>query len=180
MSVENLNTLPNDLSNKASDLANGLVGTLEDTAARMRTLKDELAVRLNLAGKEVQDLRDDVLQSIDQLGNKLTHLAGSFDEKLESSQVQVHLGMMDAKERWDITREEAQKILNSLAGGNGKVVQLAQEVKLKARLAQLETKDFLSESKEGLSKNLQELSQQTSQALGRMSSSVSEFIHNLV
>lgn len=174
-----LNTFPEDLGNKASDIAEEWTERLEETAAKVLTLKDEMAVRLHLATREARDLREGLLQSVDKVGHMLSDMAKTVDKKLEASQLQLHLGVMEAKERWEITREEAERIIDVLKHDQSKAKQLLDEARLQARLAKLDTKEFLAESQQEIGKGLKELGQQSSQALKRINTSVSEFLGNL-
>lgn len=172
-----INTLPNDPDPSLS--ADDLQHVLGETVGKMKLLKDQLQLRLHLASMEAHDLRHDLLDSVEHLSQRFQELSKTFEGSLEKGQVQLHLGLMELKERWDITKEEAQKALTALSGDKQKALQFFQEARLQAKLGQSEAKDLLNEGQEELGKKKSEFSGQLTQALKRINGSVSDFLHQL-
>lgn len=172
-----LNTLPPDAP--ASLDSEEIQEVLGETISKMRLLKDQLQLRLHLASMEAQDLRHDLLDSVEHLSQRFQDLSKTFETSLEKGQVQLHLGLMEMKERWEITKEEAQKALTALSGDRQKALQFFQEARLQAKLGQLEAKEAMESGQEELGKKKADLTGHLSQALKRINGSVSDFLHQL-
>jgi ABC-type transporter Mla subunit MlaD len=102
-----------------------------------------------------------------------------LDRTVDQGQVQWHLGIMEAKDRWEKTREGASKALQILKEDQQKAEELFQELRLQAKLAKAETRDFLAENKQELNKNLKDISAQSVKALKRMNESIGDILHRL-
>ncbi len=159
--------------------ADDLQDMLGETMGKMKLLKDQLQLRLHLASMDAHDLRHDLVDSVEHLGQRFQDLSKVFEGSIEKGQVQLHLGLMDLKQRWDVTKEEAQKALTVLSEDKQKAIQYFQEVRLQAKLGGLEAKELAEEGQEDLAKKKNEVTSQLSQALKRINGSVSDFLHQL-
>jgi hypothetical protein len=174
-----LNTLPNNECVRTGEMFEDMKTSLGDTVGKLRTLRERLHLKLHLAGMEAKTFSDDLVHSVDDLEQRLEGYAKGFDKTLEQNQIQWHLGIMEAKERWEKTREGASKALQILKEDQKKAGQLFEELRLQAKLAKADTKDFLASNTQELSKNLKEINTQSVQALKRMNESIGELLHRL-
>ena len=168
-----LNTLPD-----SADIPD-LRESIQDTADKLKTLSGKLRVKLHLAGMEVKDMKTDLAETVDGLSRRLHDYAGSLEKTKETAEVQLHLGLMDAKKHWEVTKEQADHALKLIKEDKEKAKAFLQDIRVQAKLAKAETSDSLHETKEELSQNFKEISRQGSSAIKRMNRSVGEFLHSL-
>lgn len=171
---DHLNTLPDD-----ADIPADLRESITDTAEKMKALGDKLRVKLHLAGMEAKDLKSELFDTVDGLSRRLSDYAGSLEKTKESAEVQLHLGLMDVRTRWEAALEQAGKALTILKEDKDKALAYLQDMRLQAHLAKAETSDALQETKSDLSDNFREISRQGATALKRMNKSVGDFLHTL-
>lgn len=174
-----LNTLPNNDCVRTGEAFEDMKGSLRDAVSKLKTLRDRLQVKLHLAGMEAKTFGDELAHSVDDLSNRLEGYAKGLDRTVDQGQVQWHLGIMEAKDRWEKTREGASKALQILKEDQQKAEELFQELRLQAKLAKAETRDFLAENKQELNKNLKDISTQSVKALKRMNESIGDILHRL-
>jgi regulator of replication initiation timing len=172
--TEPLNTLPDD-----ADVPSDLRESIEDTAEKLKTLGEKLRVKLHLAGMEAKDLKSELFDTVDNLSRRLSDYAGSLGKTKESAEVQLHLGLMDVRTRWEAARVEANKALSLFKEDKEKARSFLQDMRVQAQLAKAETSDALQDTKAELSDNFKEISRQGASALKRMNKSVGEFLHSL-
>jgi hypothetical protein len=170
-----LNTLPSS----ASEFNGDLYVSLQDTADKLKSLRDRLKVKLHLVGMEAKDIKTDLEDSVDGLSRRLSDYAGTLEKTKESAEVQLHLGLMDAKKHWDITKENAEEVLGLMKEDKEKAKAFLQEMQLQAKLAQNEAKDSLHKTKEELSENFKEISKQGVIALKKMNHSIADLLQKL-
>jgi len=169
-----LNTLPDD-----ADLPADLRESIQDTAEKLKTLGEKLRVKLHLAGMEVKDMKSDLVETVDGLSRRLTDYAGTLEKTKESAEVQLHLGLMDARKHWEVAKDQADQALKLIKEDKEKAKTFLQEMRVQAQLAKAETGEALHETKAELSENFKEISRQGASALKRMNKSVGEFLHSL-
>ncbi len=174
-----LNTIPEKLGTLPTETIEEAQEALEDTAEKLHTLQDTLKVRWHLAGMEGRDLRHEVLDSLDELGKKLRDYAYKLDKKLDEGEIQVRLGLMEAKERWDITQKEAQELLELFKRDSDKAKEYMGGLRLQAKLAKLETRDFLGAARDDVKKGFGDLQRQASLSLQQLNKSVGDFLKRL-
>ncbi len=173
-----LNTLPEETEIRP-EYTGEFRETLEDTADKLKELRDHLKVKLHLAGMEAKEVQSDIIDSVDGLSRRLSDYAGSLGKTMDTAEVQMHLGLMDAKKRWELTKENAQEALALVKQDKEKAKTFLGEMKLQAQLAKAETKDALHETRDELSENIKEVSKQGASALKKMNHSLSEFLKSL-
>ncbi|HYX31718.1 MAG TPA: hypothetical protein VE954_01300 [Oligoflexus sp.] len=176
MHLENdpLNTLPHE-----SGLTGDLRESIQDTAEKLKSLGEQLRVKLHLAGMEVKDLKSDLVDTVDGLSRRLSDYASTLEKTKESAELQMHLGLMDARKIWEGAKEQADHALNAIKGDKDKALSFLQDMNLQAHLAKAETSDALEDTKTEVSDNLKEISRQGAAALKRMNKSVGDFLHSL-
>lgn len=172
--TEPLNTLPDD-----ADVPTDLRESIEDTADKLKSLGEKLRVKLHLAGMEAKDLKSELFDTVDSLSRRLSDYAGSLEKTKESAEVQLHLGLMDVRTRWEAARDEANKALSLMKEDKEKAKSFLQDMRVQAQLAKAETSDALQDTKAELSDNFKEIRRQGASALKRMNKSVGEFLHSL-
>jgi hypothetical protein len=171
-SEEVLNTLPDE---NATDLQEAI----QDTADKLKSLGEQLRVKLHLAGMEAKDLKSELFDSLEGLSHRLNDYAGTLEKTKESAEVQLHLGLMEARTRWDDTREQAGQLLKLFNEDKTKALAFLQDLRVQAQLAKAETTEALQDTKAELTDNLKEISRQGASALKRMNKSVGDFLHSL-
>ncbi len=171
---EPLNTLPDD-----ADVHTDLRESIQDTADKLKSLGEKLRVKMHLAGMEAKDLKYELFDTVDNLSRRLNDYAGTLEKTKETAEVQLHLGLMDARTRWETAKEQAGKALSLIKEDKEKAKTFLQDMRVQAQLAKAETKDALQDTKAELSDNLREISRQGASALKRMNKSVGEFLHSL-
>jgi hypothetical protein len=169
-----LNTLPDD-----ADVATDLRESIQDTAEKLKTLGERLRVKLHLAGMEVKDMKSDLVETVDGLSRRLTDYAGTLEKTRETAEVQLHLGLMEARQRWEVAKDQAGHALKLMNEDKAKAKAFLQDMRVQAQLAKAETSDVLQETKTELSENFKEIRRQGAIALKRMNKSVGDFLHSL-
>ncbi|WP_141734195.1 hypothetical protein [Oligoflexus tunisiensis] len=173
-SQEHLNTLPDETL-----IPSDLRESIQDTADKLKALGDQLRIKLHLVGLEAKDLKSELFDSVDSLSRRLSDYAGTLEKTKESAEVQLHLGLMDARKRWDETLEQAGQALKLFQEDKSKALAFLQDMRVQAKLAQAETTEALQDTKSEWSDNLKEISRQGASALKRMNKSVGDFLQSL-
>ncbi|MFW7381276.1 MAG: hypothetical protein ACOH5I_20850 [Oligoflexus sp.] len=173
--LDNINTLPENV-NVPTDYMDNAEETISDTEKKIRYLADKLRLKFQLAQMDAEDLREDLTASLEKMENSIKQYGKSLETKLDEAEVQTHLGLLEAKERWEITKDYAQKVMDLLKEDQHKAKGFLEEVKLKAALARLETKDFLSEAQKELSQEADHARETSKRILKKLNKSVTEFI----
>ncbi|MCX6130025.1 MAG: hypothetical protein NTX25_13300 [Proteobacteria bacterium] len=153
--------------------------SLEDTAAKLHTIADQMRLQLHLAGLEAKDYSADLLESLEQMTQKLNTYANRLETKAESSEVQLHLGILEVKDSWEKAQQMANNTFSILKKDKVKAKQLLRELQETAQIAKLETKDALKSTRDDLKHNFKEISQLGREALHLMNQSISEFVKHL-
>jgi hypothetical protein len=164
---EDLRLKIQDVQVSAEDKALGLLQSVE-------TISEKLHIKTDAEKKAFE-----LLESVDGLSTKLQGYAEGFETKLSESQVQFHLGLMEAMGKWDEIKNQASSVLGSVHIDTGAQT-LFDEVKLRANLGKMETRDFIEKSREEMSKAWQQVSQQSTVALQSMNKSIGDMIHRFV
>jgi len=119
------------------------------------------------------------LESVDTLSEKLQGYAENFENKLTESQLQFHLGLMEAMGKWEEVKHQASSVLGAVhidtVSHN-----IFDEVKLKAHLGKMEAEEFINKSREDLSKAWQQVSHQSTMAVRNMNQSIGDIIHRFI
>jgi len=171
---DHFNTLPNE-----ADISGDLLETIDDTTEKLKALGDHLRVKLHLAGMEAKELKGDLLDTVESLGRRLSDYAGTLGKTKDEAEVQMHLGLMEARKHWEITKEHAGQALELIKEDKDKAKAFLQQMRLQAQLAKAETKESLQNTRSELGDNFREISQQGSSALKKMNKSVGEFLQSL-
>ncbi len=93
--------------------------------------------------------------------------------------LQAHLGVVEAKQRWEYTKEQAYKVMKLLERDADKAKQLLDEAKLQGSLAKLESKDLLKDVKANVKENAQEWKKLSVRTLKQLNDSMSDFLGHL-
>jgi len=176
--LDNINTLPENFE-LSVDFIGNIEDLLTDTEEKLQALGEELRLKLQLAQMDTEDFRHDLLDTVTKLEKKMRQYARDIEGKLEHTEVQAHLGFLEAKELWEITKEHSQKLVDLLKDDPGKAKNFFDEVKLKTALAKLETKDFIKESRKELSQEAKELRKQSQNILKNLNQGVTDLLKRL-
>lgn len=164
---EDLRTKIHSAQTAAEDKALGLLQSVEN-------LSEKLHIKTEAEAKAFE-----LLESVDGLSTKLQSYAEGFETKLSESQVQFHLGLMEAMGKWEEIKHQATSVLGSVhldtVSHN-----IFDEVKLRASLGKMETREFIEKSREEWSKAWQQVSQQSVLAVKNMNQSMGDIIHRFV
>ena len=171
---EPLNSLPVEV-----DVSADLRETIQDTAEKLKSLGDQLRIKLHLAGMEAKDFKSELFDSVDNLSRRLGDYAGTLEKTKESAEVQLHLGLMEARKTWDSAKEGAQQFLNLWKEDQGKAKSFLEDMRVQAQLAKAEGQDALQKTKQDINENVRDITRQGAAALQRMNKSVSDFLHSL-
>lgn len=151
----------------AEDKALGLLQSVE-------TISEKLHIKTAAEARAFE-----LLQSVENLSERLQGYAEEFEAKLSESQLQFHLGLMEAMGKWEEIKQQAATVLDAVHLDT--VSQsLFDEVKIRTHLGKLETRAFVDKSREEWSKAWQQVSQQSLLAVKNMNQSIGDFIHRFV
>ncbi|MBC7532021.1 MAG: hypothetical protein H7318_10615 [Oligoflexus sp.] len=164
---EDLRTKIHSAQTAAEDKALGLLQSVEN-------ISEKLHIKTEAETKAFE-----LLESVDGLSTKLQGYAEGFETKLSESQVQFHLGLMEAMGKWEEIKHQATSVLGAVdldtVSHN-----IFDEVKLRANLGKMETLEFIDKSREEWSKAWQQISQQSVLAVKNMNQSIGDIIHRFV
>lgn len=166
----------------SSHFPKDLKETLKDTAERISTAAETWQLKYHLADMEFQDLRQEIGESFNQLKDRMREFAEQMESHGEEGQLKLQLGLMDAKDQWDLTVEHAKKILESSKSTSdniGEAKELLKDLKLQAAIASMETRDFIGEKTEDIKNSVAKLAQQSWDSLRKMNESVQHFVKQL-
>jgi len=130
------------------------------------SIRDAIARSLkelqNVQGKVenfIDELPDDTLEVkkttksvLDQLSGVLNNVAEQAGDKAEEAQLQAHLGVMEAKDKLDATKEVIDEVLGNSAKASEKFLD---EAELKRHLTMMEAKEFWEERGSKLAEEFQ-------------------------
>lgn len=164
---EDLRSKIHSVQTSAEDKALGLLQSVENISEKLHIKTDAEAKAFEL------------LESVDTLSNKLQGYAEGFETKLSESQVQFHLGLMEAMGKWEEIKHQTQNVLGAVHLDTVPH-NIFDEVKLKASLGKMETLEFIDNRREEWSKAWQQVPQQSILAVKNMNQSIGDIIHRFV
>jgi hypothetical protein len=165
---EDLRHRISSLQTEASDKALGLLQSVE-------TISEKLHIKTDAEEKAFE-----LLTSLEGLSERLQGYAENFESKLTESQLQFHLGLMEATAKWEQLKEQASGVLGSLHLDGLSPQTLLDEVKVRANLGRMEASELIHKSREEVSRAWQNVSQQSMMAVKGMNQSLGEIIHRFV
>lgn len=151
----------------AQDKALGLLQSVENISEKLHIKTD------------AEEKAFELLTSVEGLSERLQGYAENFETKLSESQLQFHLGLMEAMEKWEQVKTQAQSVVGTV-NLDGVSHTLFDEVKLRASLGKMEATDFINKSRDEVNKAWQNVSQQSVLAVKNMNQSIGEIIHRFV
>lgn len=151
----------------AEDKALGLLQSVENISEKLHIKTD------------AEEKAFELLASVENLSERLQGYAENFETKLSESQLQFHLGLMEAMGKWEQIKTQAQTVLGSVHLDTVSH-SLFDEVKLRANLGKMEASDFISKSRDEVNKAWQNVSQQSILAVKGMNQSIGDIIHRFV
>ncbi len=122
-----------------------LVELAREGALGLRRVRDEINLRIHLAGMEANDLWKKTLhtrlhrveQSLERLGERAMAAPGQ-------AEVQFHLGVLEAQERWNDIEAEVARVLDELEKVPEAARRVVDRTRVQAHLASLEAPDDAS------------------------------------
>ncbi len=156
------------LQTGASDKALGLLQSVENISEKLHIKTD------------AEEKAFELLTSVEGLSERLQGYAENFETKLSESQLQFHLGLMEAMGKWEQIKEQTNTVLGAVHLDTVSPQTFFDEVKLRANLGKMEASDFISKSREEVNKAWQNVSQQSVLAVKNMNQSIGDIIHRFV
>ncbi|MBC7662018.1 MAG: hypothetical protein H7249_20175 [Chitinophagaceae bacterium] len=172
--AEKIKKFSEDLRHKIQTAQTGAQDKALDLLQSVETLSEKYNIKTDVEAKAFE-----LLESVEHLSEKLQAYAEHFEEKLSDSQLQFHLGLMEAMGKWDEIKQHASAAVGSVHLDTVSST-LFDEVKLRASLGKMDTKEFIEKGREELSKAWQQVSHQSTLAVRNMNQSIGEIIHRFV
>lgn len=148
----------------AQDKALGLLQSVENISEKLKIKTD------------AEDKAFELLSSVEHLSERLQGYAEDFETKLSESQLQFHLGLMEAMGLWEQIKTQSNSVLGAL-DLDGVSHTLYDDLKLRANLGNMDASGFMSKSREEVNKVWQNVSQQSVVAIRNMNQSIGDIIH---
>ena len=152
----------------AEDKALGLLQTVENVSEKLNIKTDAEAKAFEL------------MESVDHLNEKLQSYVIDFESKLSESQLQFHLGLMEAMGKWEQVKTQANSMLGSVHLDPTPASKIFDEVKLRATLGKMETLELIEKGRDEWNKAWQQVSHQSTVAVKQMNDSIGEIIHRFI
>ena len=172
--AEKIKKFSEDLRQKIHAAQIGAEDKALDLLQSVETITEKLHIKTDAESKAFE-----LLESVDTLSEKLQGYAENFENKLTESQLQFHLGLMEAMGKWEEVKHQASSVLGAVhidtVSHN-----IFDEVKLKAHLGKMEAEEFINKSREDLSKAWQQVSHQSTMAVRNMNQSIGDIIHRFI
>jgi hypothetical protein len=168
-----------DKLNINAESVDDLKESVQHTSDTLKSMSEQLRLKLRLARMEVLDKRDNITDTIDGVSHSLIEAVRDLDKKISDSNVQFHLGLMESQEKWKRLKHRAADMFDALKKEEVLGHQIFDEVILKTSLAKMETREFLGRSRDELNKTWQQVSQQSMVALRKMNEGIGDLFHRL-
>lgn len=172
--AEKIKKLSEDLRHRIQTVHDGAQGKALDLLQTVENLSEKLHLKT-----DVEDNAFQLLTSVENLSERLQGYAENFEQRLTESQLQFHLGLMEAMGKWDQIKNQAASVLGAVHLDTVSH-SLFDEVKLRANLGKMEASDFINKSRDEVNKAWQNVSHQSVLAVRNMNQSIGDIIHRFV
>ncbi len=132
-------------------------------------LEDKLEDWVDDLPDDTDEIRASMKSAMKKMHAKLTDSVGHGGKLSDEAELQAHLGLMEARDKLDASKDVVDNYLESAAE---KSTTLMEELQLKSKLAQMEAEDFWEER----GPKLQEEFKQSSETMLKMAESTADEI----
>jgi hypothetical protein len=115
-----------------------LVELAREGALGLRRVRDELNVRVHLAGMEANDAWKKVQGRLHRMEQNLERLGERAMAAPGQAEVQFHLGVLEAQERWSEVEAEVARILDEIEKVPEAAKRVVDRTRVQAHLAELD------------------------------------------
>ena len=172
--AEKIKKFSEDLRHKIQTAQTGV----QDKALGLLQTVETMAEKYDLK-TDAETKAFDLLESVENLSEKLQSYAENFEKKLSDSQLQFHLGLMEAMGKWEQIKHQANSVVGAVHLDTVSL-NIFDELKLQASLGKMETLEIIEKGREELNKAWQQVSHQSTMAVKNMNQSIGEIIHRFV
>lgn len=172
--AEKIKKLSEDLRHRIHAAETGATDKALELLQTVENISEKLHIKT-----EAEEKTFELLSSVEALSERLQGYAENFETKVTESQLQFHLGLMEAMGKWEQIKTQAQAVLGSVHLDTVSHT-LFDEVKLRANLGKMEASDFISKSRDEVNKAWQNVSHQSMLAVKSMNQSIGDIIHRFV
>jgi len=116
--------------------------TIKRSLKELDDLDDKLENWIDDLPDDTDDLRSSMKSAIKKMHGKLTESVGHGGKLSDEAELQAHLGLMEARDKLDASKEV---IDNYLESATEQSKTLMGEIELKSKLAKMEAEDFWEE-----------------------------------
>lgn len=150
---------------------------------KLRTLRDEVRGKAQLAQMEAEEAWEDTTRHIDKTVSQLEELGRAWGASAGEARLQLQLGLMEAQERATLIQNRVEDVWSRLETTGKRVEKKAELAELRTRLGKMETEDFFQEKRarflqlvetsrekaiDGLQEGLKEVSRRLEDFLDRL------------